>query len=94
MERSQLWENFICRIFKFLPDEIDRKGIVDNINALAEIELNGREIRNTLTTARQLALFRKERMSYSHLKSVIETAVQFNSYLKELHGDVMEDWVR
>jgi hypothetical protein len=94
MERSRIWENFIFHIFKLSRDEIDREGIMENIKTLAKIELNGRQIRNTMMTARQLALFRKERMSYSHLKSVIEVAGQFDSYLKELHGDVKEDWVR
>lgn len=94
MERSLIWENFIFHIFKLSPDEIDREGMMDNIKALAKVELNGRQIRNTMTTARQLALFRKERMSYSHLKSVIEVAGDFDSYLKDLYGGVKEDWIK
>jgi hypothetical protein len=51
---------------------------------LAGIELNGREIRNVVSTARQLAMFRKVPMGYEHLKTVIGEAEKFDMYLLDL----------
>jgi hypothetical protein len=50
---------------------------------LANAQMNGREIRNAISTARQLAMFRKEPMTSHHLQSVIKHARRFdNSYIE------------
>ncbi|KAI0167966.1 aaa family ATPase [Pestalotiopsis sp. NC0098] len=70
---------------------IDTAGIRASLGKLAEYELNGREIRNAISTARQLAMFRKERMNFGHLDRVIGEASNFEEYTKELNQGFTAD---
>jgi hypothetical protein len=63
---------------------VELDDIEDHLDELAKHEMNGRQIRNALTTARQLAQFKKQHMSYEHLEHVISIAGDFDSYLKEV----------
>jgi hypothetical protein len=58
--------------------------IREKLPELAKTELNGREIRNAVSTARQLAMFKGVPMGYAHLESVIGEAKKFDKYLLEL----------
>lgn len=64
------------------------------IRELAKEELNGRQIRNIITTARQLATFRNEQMKYQYLKHVIEVSSQFDKYLEKVQGLSDDDFAR
>jgi hypothetical protein len=70
-------------------DELKKK-----IDILTRHKLNGRQIRNTVKTARQLAYYRKERLAYSHFEQVIDVANEFEEYIEKTHGHNDEDWVR
>jgi hypothetical protein len=48
---------------------------------------------NVISTARQLAMFRGERMGYEHLCVVIEEAKKFKDYLSELREGLLPDEV-
>ncbi|PHH90782.1 hypothetical protein CDD83_2673 [Cordyceps sp. RAO-2017] len=101
-QRKTIWGTFISRLEQHHqarptpPDAhrrrrgkehaIDADEIRSNIGELAKAELNGRQIRNAVSTARQLAMFRDEPMRYEHLKIVIEETAKFDSYLKEVTG--------
>lgn len=50
--------------------------------ALARHDLNGRQIKNTVSTAQALALNKGERLGMSHLKQVLEVAISFDRDLK------------
>jgi hypothetical protein len=63
---------------------IDAQELEGKINQLADVELNGREIRNVISTARQLAMFRKKKMGYEHLRVALAEVVKFEEYLLEL----------
>lgn len=65
---------------------VDVKEIEDKIDVLAETELNGREIRNAISTARELALYQETPMRYKHLRAVINEAEKFEKYLYDLNG--------
>jgi len=72
---------------KFLePTGIDFDDIECYLEELAAFEMNGRQIRNAITTARQLAKFQKKSMMYEHLKHAITVADKFNAYLKKVQG--------
>ena len=65
---------------------IDRFGVdTDSLrkhqSELSEYELNGREIRNAITTARQLAMYKQKKMDFWDVKHVIGVAGKFNKYL-------------
>jgi hypothetical protein len=66
-------------------------GTCENLRSM----MNGRQIRNALTTARQLALFEKETMDFRHLKHAIKVSAKFDQYLKNVkHGATDDDIAR
>jgi hypothetical protein len=65
--------------------------IREKLPELASTEMNGREIRNAVSTARQLAMFKGVPMGYEHLQSVIEESKKFNKYLLELQKGMTAD---
>jgi AAA+ superfamily predicted ATPase len=66
----------------------------NKIDVLARHKLNGREIRNTVKTAMQLAHYRKESLEYSHFQRVIEVADEFEKYLVDTHGHDASEWAQ
>ena len=64
------------------------------LDELSNEEMNGRQIRNALLTARQLAKHRNERLDWSHLSQVIKTSATFNKYLKTVKGHSDEQLAR
>ena len=70
---------------------VDTAGIRENISELADQNLNGRQIRNAISTARQLAMYKREPMGYKHLKIVINEANKFDEYVLELHNGLSTD---
>lgn len=75
------------------PIGIDFDDIRCYLSELAEFKMNGRQIRNALTTARQLAKFKQELMNYSHLKHVIKVSSKFDDYLESLHEGFSDDQI-
>ncbi|CVK94514.1 related to TOB3 (member of AAA-ATPase family) [Fusarium mangiferae] len=73
---------------------VDIKSMRDRLDDLAEAPLNGREIRNMISTARQLAVFRKEKLGYQHLESVMAEAKKFGEYIKRLHKGYTSDQIK
>ncbi|KAG5810806.1 hypothetical protein H9Q74_003957 [Fusarium xylarioides] len=69
-------------------DDIER-----HLADLAEEQMNGRQIRNAITTARQLAKFKGERMMYRHLEHVIRISRKFDKYLEKVRDSYTDDQV-
>ncbi|KAF2739172.1 P-loop containing nucleoside triphosphate hydrolase protein [Polyplosphaeria fusca] len=102
--RRRIWQNF----FDMLAEEdlnpssetrssapdVDKESILEHLDELAEHEMNGRQIRNVLTTAWQIALFKGEMLSWTHIEHSLVTAEQFNVYLRKLQGVKDEDRMR
>lgn len=65
---------------------IDFDDVECYLSELAKREMNGREIRNAITTARQLAKFKGELMAYRHLVHVMDVSKKFDAYLKNVQG--------
>jgi len=63
--RQSIWSNFISRIT--LPCQIDDK----DITALAELPLNGRQIKNLVKTAQLLAVRSKKPLTRKHIETVL-----------------------
>lgn len=53
--------------------------------------MNGLQIRNAITTARQLAIYKKRDLDYRSLQDVIETSSMFDKYLLELNEGNSDD---
>jgi SpoVK/Ycf46/Vps4 family AAA+-type ATPase len=90
--RWEIWMNFI-RSLRDLPD-VNYTQLKEKIDVLARHKLNGRQIRNTMNTARQLASFRKEKLEYSHYDQAIEVTNEFEEYVVRAHGHSDEEWAR
>jgi len=67
-------------------ERIDTNDLELNVHKLAQIELNGREIRNVITLARYLARFRKQMLVYKHVQDALSSVAKFNDYLLQLRG--------
>lgn len=88
----KIWRNLL-NILGVDDKNIDANNIiVAYMDKLASYEMNGRQIRNALATARQLALFEQETLDWDRIKDSIEVASDFNRYLMEVHGHTEEQW--
>lgn len=52
-----------------LPHQMSEK----DINKLADLKLNGRQIKNILKTAQLLSIYKQEPLSYAHVDTVVDT---------------------
>lgn len=107
-QRLEIWKNFLERLKRIegrrlsgetevsqaLGFGINMKEIEDRIEDLARVELNGRQIRNAISTARELAMYQEKPMGYQHIRAVIKEAEKFEEYLYELREHFTEDEVR
>lgn len=109
-QRQQIWTNFLERLQRLEgkrlkngcqtdrgPDPgygIKIKEISDKIGELAEAELNGRQIRNAISTARELATYQCKPLGYEHLRLVINEAEKFDEYLLEVNKYYTADQIQ
>lgn len=84
-QRRIIWKTFIERLDEFGEDASDVENLLGSLDVLQREKLNGRQIRNAITTARQYAKWRKEVLTYDHLKDVIEVSAKFDDYLENIH---------
>lgn len=89
--RKKIWQNFLEMLDED-EENVDFDGLRDRLDELAGHEMNGRQIRNTLTTARQLAIYRKEQLEWSHLERALSLSTEFNEYLKRVQGHTDAQW--
>jgi hypothetical protein len=83
--RKKIWQNFIDMLEED-DEDVNFDEIKLHVDDLAGKELNGRQIRNVLTTARQLAIFRNERLDWEHLVQALSVSSDFSAYLKRMQG--------
>lgn len=108
--RWKIWNNFIKILQKqqesadslsasddtrLAPNErVNIEELRDKIDVLAKEKLNGRQIRNAITSARQLARFRDKPLGYSHLDQTIRVVDEFERYVEKTHGHSAGDYAR
>ncbi|KAF5253481.1 hypothetical protein FANTH_1552 [Fusarium anthophilum] len=100
-QRLQIWENFFTRLRRLEKEALRTYSglsyganvdeMLSKLDELAKANLNGRQIRNAVSTARQLARYKKEPLSYKHLTVVINEAKKFDEYLLELNDTFTAD---
>ncbi|UKZ81381.1 hypothetical protein TrVFT333_009153 [Trichoderma virens FT-333] len=95
-QRTKIWGNFLKRLKELNEEGIDFLDLEDNIEQLASREMNGREIRNAITTARQYARWERQqdrdfKLNYKVMKEVIETAGEFDEYINTLNGGLTQE---
>lgn len=72
---------------------IDYQDILDYLDELSQHELNGRQIRNIITTARQLTKFRGQILKHTQLEEVIEVSGKFDKHLKQINENLSDDQI-
>lgn len=92
-QRVKVWKNFFGRLKLLGEENIDYETVESYIEELSEYEMNGRQIRNAITTGRQLARFKGKPMTYGHLRHVIKVAGKFDEYLKTVHESLSDDQI-
>lgn len=92
--RKAIWRNFFDMIEDSAEEDANMPELEGRLEELAAEEMNGRQIRNALLTARQLAKHRHERLDWEHLSQVIKTSAAFNKYLKNIRGHSDDQWAR
>ena len=75
-------------------EDVNFDELRHHLDELADHDMNGRQIRNVLTTARQLAIYRKERLDWEHLEQAMQVSTDFNTYLKKVQGHSDDQWAR
>lgn len=93
-DRRKVWRNFFKVMREAGQDDVDYDDLDDHLDELAQYQLNGREIRNSLSTAAELAQFRKQALTFEHIKHVIGVAGEFESYLEETHGRTADELLK
>lgn len=84
MQRRVIWRKLLL--------DIERDGAADykllecDVNDLAELKINGRQIRNIVSGAQKLASFKKTRLSYDLLQTFFVSSDQFSKYIQDTMG--------
>ena len=92
-QRIKIWKNFMHQLKSLDDIKIDFDDVESYIDELATHELNGRQIRNSITTARQLAQYKNLPMTYAHLKHVIEVASKFDTYIQKVQDGYTDEQI-
>jgi hypothetical protein len=83
-----------ARISSSTQKHIDFDDFGRYMSELADVEMNGQQIRNAIMTARRLDTFKNQRMSYSHLRHVVGVSNKFDKYLEGVKEEFMDDQLR
>ncbi|KAI2619518.1 hypothetical protein GGS26DRAFT_572533 [Hypomontagnella submonticulosa] len=92
--RKAIWRNFLDMIEDSADEDANISELEGKLDELAAEDMNGRQIRNALLTARQLAKHKNETLNWSHLSQVMRTSAEFNKYLKDVKGHTDDQWAR
>jgi hypothetical protein len=91
--RQRIWQNFFDMV-QAEEEDVDLGDLEKHMDELAGHEMNGRQIRNVFTTARQLALYKKETLEWDHLEQALRSVNDFGRYLRKLHGHSEDQWAK
>ena len=91
--RKKIWTNFIDMLEEDQEDA-DISELRLHLDELAAFDMNGRHIRNTVTTARQLAAYQNRRLDWDHVDRALKVSVEFNTYLQKVHGHTEDQRAR
>jgi hypothetical protein len=88
--RHKIWLNFL-RILEDRKVDMASEDLYDAAMSLADKPFNGRQIRNLLWTAAQVAKFENTTLNSGHLETVVRISEEFETYLHQTHGQTSEE---
>ncbi|CAI9632725.1 unnamed protein product [Alternaria burnsii] len=91
--RWEIWRNFVQSLSE-AGENINTEEISRKLDILARHKLNGRQIRNTISTARQLARYKKETLRYTHVDQAVRVVNEFEKYVTDVHGHDDEEYAQ
>jgi hypothetical protein len=83
-QRMKIWQKFFERLKELEEDRIDFDDLQDHLVEIAQNEMNGRQIRNAIRVALQLAKYKGESLNYGFLNHVIGITTEFDIYGSEI----------
>ncbi|KAL8785538.1 MAG: hypothetical protein Q9213_003286 [Squamulea squamosa] len=91
--RKKIWINFI-EMLEEDDEDVNFDELYLHMDELAACNMNGRQIRNTITTARELAMFKVERLDWKHIQQALKVSIDFSNYLHNMHGHTDDENAR
>ena len=85
--RKKIWKNFLSKL-EGANVEMDEKGY----ESLAQAEINGRQIKNVIRTAKSLAQFHEQKLDQRALEQVIKIQMEFEQELELASGSRGAIW--
>jgi hypothetical protein len=89
-DREKLWHNFIG-ILEEKSVAVNTKQLSRHVHRFAQLEFNGRQIRNSLWTASQVARYKKEPLSDEHVDQVTAISGKFEEHLRLTRGGFSDE---
>ncbi|KAI9724291.1 MAG: hypothetical protein M1828_003715 [Chrysothrix sp. TS-e1954] len=77
--RKTVWQNFL----KSMPSSVEHSISERELEKLALIEINGRQIKNALKTAQLLARKRVQKLGFEHVKTVLDVTQHLHKATRE-----------
>jgi SpoVK/Ycf46/Vps4 family AAA+-type ATPase len=91
--REEIWFNFM-RSLEEKGVDADHEGLKMKLHTLAKHKLNGRQIRNTISNARQLAQYKNDRLRLVYIQQALAVVDEFEKYVLEVHGHTDDEYAR
>ncbi|KAF2183421.1 P-loop containing nucleoside triphosphate hydrolase protein [Zopfia rhizophila CBS 207.26] len=92
-DRREVWRMFFRDMLEG-DEKLKHDELKDKLDTLARHPLNGRQIRNVINTARQLARYRKEVLAYVHIDQALEVATEFEEYITRTRWHTDEEYAK
>lgn len=92
-DRYEIWRMFFDDMLQS-DEKTKHRDLENKLGLLARQKMNGRQIRNIINTARQLARFKNEDLSYSHIEQALDVAREFEEYVTATRGHTDEEFAK
>lgn len=91
--RYEVWSNFMDSLADG-GESASFEEIKKKLSMLARHPLNGRQIRNTINTARQVARYKDEPLRYVHIDQALRVVNEFEKYVLDVHEHGDDEYAR
>jgi SpoVK/Ycf46/Vps4 family AAA+-type ATPase len=90
--RKGVWRNFARSLSE--RNEMEYNEIEQHLDELAKHKLNGRQIRNVINTARQLASYYSKPLENEYIDDALAVVNEFEEYVSKVHPYTDEEYAQ